>query len=106
MPSGNVGSRPPGEFAMPYVKPDGTIVYGNGQPDSRLTPEEMAYRDKWNRWTSLPSDVRSTVPPPPRAYDPKAGLMQEYMDAETERRIAGRLKARGALDGLMGEGGR
>lgn len=72
---------------MPYVKPDGTIVYGDGTT-GRLTPQEMEARDRHNR------AIRQARQRPAK-HDNKAGLMQEYIDPEMERRVAKRL-----LDGL------
>ena len=90
---------------MPYVKPDGTVVYGGGRT-SALTPQEMDHRDRYNEWVRLPAEKRTQTPQPPVHHDTRAGAMQKYIDPETERAIAARLSAKrpagGLLDGLRG----
>lgn len=84
---------------MPYVKPDGTVVHSDGRI-GRLSPQEMDFRDRYNEWARLPEDVRQQTPQPPEKHDSRAGLMQKYIDPDTERRIADRLRSGSVLDGL------
>lgn len=91
---------------MATVKADGTILYGDGRT-GHLSPKEMDHRDRYNEWLRLPADKRAKTPPPPLNHDNRAGLMQRYIDPETEKDIAARLKSGskgngsgGLLDGL------
>lgn len=86
---------------MPYVKPDGTKVYADGST-GRLTPQEMDFRDRYNEWVRLPEERRMQTPMPPEQHDSRAGLMQRYLDKDTEKRIAARLNATRAGGGQAG----